>query len=491
MTMDLTPPAFASWQKPIRHALNAIEIAGAAMALVAMTFLGLRAALRLELRWDTFSYHLPFAAMHARMHIPYQLPPLLHAYYQGFPPLPEFVQGLLWRVTGTVHATGVVNYLALCLFLFFAATQLHARLWLATVLSLTAPLVLIHAASSYNDLFTNALLAIAVTAVLDMLLFDRWADRRLLVWALLGAVGAAWSKFTVLPIVLIAFAILFTAHLCARKQNRRRTMLFWISIALFVALLPCIKNWAFYGNPTWPYGFTALKTHFPSMLDTRTVGQDQAPPPLRGVSQPERFFRSLFEVDHPTSYSYRERWIIDQGNAFIAFRSGGFWAVSVVTTAFAAILLGFLSAPRHGLVIAGAIALFWGLLAITPQSHELRYYLFLPLTIGTLIAILAPRVVRHYPATVLVLLVIILGQFVWVSKINRDYYRVERVGLEQAAQYYAVRQYWSQLQPGKTYCAVGFAPAAFLLTGPTLHEFHIIDRNSVADCPPNTLLLQR
>lgn len=239
------------------------------------------------------------------------------------------------------------------------------------------------------------------------------------------------------------------------------------------------------------YGFTALKSQFPSKLDTRSVGAEQSPPPLRGASQPERFFRSLFEIDHPTSYPDRERWIIDQGNAWIAFRSGGLWGVSVVTTTFAAVLLGFLSRPRHGIVVAAAIALFWGLLAITPQSHELRYYLFLPLTNAALVAIFLPRVIRLYPATVLVLLMIILGEFVWVSKINHNYYRVERVGLDEAAQVYNVKRFWSQLQPGKTYCAAGYAPAAFLLTGPTLHEFHIIDRDSASDCPPNTTLLQK
>lgn len=491
MSTGAVVPVLTSLRKPLRHAIHALEIAGSAMVLLAMVVLGFRAVFRLELRWDTFTYHLPFAALHARLHVPYELPPLLQAYYQGFPPLPEFLQGLLWRLTGSVNATGIVNYLALWLFLFFLVRYLAARLWVAAVLSLTAPLVLIHAASSYNDLFTNALLAIAVIAVLGMILFNRWTDAKLLAWGLAGAIGAAWSKFTVLPIVLLLFACLFLAHGRSLRQTGRRKMFLWVTIGLFLALMPYCKNWVLYRNPTWPYGFTALKSQFPSKLDTHEVSAEQSPPPLRGASRPELFFRSLFEIDHPTSYPNRERWIIDQGNAWIAFRSGGFWVVSVVTTTFAAVLLGFLSRPRHGIVVAAAIALFWGLLAITPQSHELRYFLFLPLTNAALIAIFLPRVIRLYPATVLVLLVMILGEFVWVSKINRNYYRVERVGLDEAAQFYNVKRFWFQLQPGKTYCAVGFAPAAFLLTGPTLHEFHIIDRDLADECPPNATVLQK
>jgi hypothetical protein len=491
MSTGAVVPVLTSLRKPLRHAIHALEIAGSAMALLAMVVLGFRAMLRLELRWDTFTYHLPFAALHARLHVPYELPPLLQAYYQGFPPLPEFLQGLLWRLTGSINATGIVNYLALLLFLFFLVRYLSARFWIAAVLSLTAPLVLIHAASSYNDLFTNALLATTVTAVLSMILFDRWTDAKLLAWCLAGAVGAAWSKFTVLPIVLLVFACLFLAYGRNLRQPAMRKMSLWVAIALFLALVPCCKNWVLYRNPTWPYGFTALKSQFPSKLDTHSVGTEQSPPPLRGASQPELFFRSLFEIDHPTSYPNRERWIIDQGNAWLAFRSGGFWAVSVVTTTFATVLLGFLSRLRHGIVVAVAIAIFWGLLAISPQSHELRYYLFLPLTNAALIAIFIPRVIRCYPATVLVLLVIIVGEFIWVSKINRNYYRVEHVGLAEAAQLYNVKRFWSQLQPDKTYCAVGFDPATFLLTGPTLHEYSIIDRDSVSECPPNTILLQK
>ena len=179
-----------SYSKIVPRLTRSVEIAGTVMALGAMIVLALRAALRLELRWDTFAYHLPFAAMRGGLHIPYELPPFLQACFHGFPPLPEFIQGVLWRTTGSINATGVVNYLAFALFLFFAWRELNARLWVVVLLSLTAPLVLIHAASSYVDLFSNSLLAIGVTAFIAMLLSDRWLDSRLLVWALAGLAGA-------------------------------------------------------------------------------------------------------------------------------------------------------------------------------------------------------------------------------------------------------------------------------------------------------------
>jgi hypothetical protein len=196
-------------------------------------------------------------------------------------------------------------------------------------------------------------------------------------------------------------------------------------------------------------------------------------------------------MGHPTSYPDRERWIIDQGNAWIAYRSGGFWVVSVITASLAAILLGFLSRRRHGFIIAAAIVTLGCLVSVLPQSHELRYFQFLPLSVAAVVAMLIPRVRSYYPATTLVILCLILGEFVWISKVNRAYYRVERVGYEQAAAAWGAKPFWGTLEQGKTYCAVGFEPAAFLLTGPAMHEFHIIDRPEAGLCPPHIAILRK
>jgi hypothetical protein len=480
-----------------------VEIAGSIMAFGALVILALRAALRLELRWDTFMYHLPFAARRAGFHFAYEFQPYLQACYDGLPPLPEFLQGILWRSTGSIHATGVLNYLALGLFLLFAWTQLGARLWILVLLSLTAPLVLIHAASSYVDLFSNALLAIGVTSFLAMALFDRWMARGLLAWALCGMAGAAWSKYSTVPIVAMLFAGYLAVYgrriansrakpggelIAAAMARRRLALVLW---ALLVAGAPYLKNLLAYHNPTWPGGIPALKNYFPSLIDTRSMQKLQSPPPLKDSSHAALFFRSLFEINHPTSYPNRERWIIDQGNAWIAYRSGGFWVVGVITATLAAILLGFLSAPRHGFIIAAAIAALWCVVSVLPQSHELRYFQFLPLSVAAVVAMMIPRVRSNYPAASLAILILILGEFVWISKVNQAYYRVERVGYQQAAEAWGMEAIWKTLEPDRTYCAVGFEPAGFLLTGPTMREFHIIDRPETGLCPPGVTVLRR
>lgn len=436
-------------------------------------------------------YHLPFAARRGGLRVPYESPPYLQACYDGFPPLAEFLQGMLWRVTGSINATGVVNYLALLLFLFFAWRQLGARLWIMTLLCLTVPLVLIHAASSYIDLFSNALLSIGVAAFLAAILFDRWMEKELLAWALLGMAGAAWSKYSMVPMV----AALFVGYLVAYGQRlpdpKARRLLGWVLAALLIAALPCLKNLFVYHNPAWPGGIAALKNYFPYMIDTGSMQKLQSPPPLKDSSQVVLFLNSIFEIGHPTSYPYRERWIIDQGNAWVAYRSGGFWVVGVITANLAALLLGFLSKRRHGLIIAAAIATSWCLVSVLPESHELRYFQFLPLSVAAVIAVLIPRVRAQYPAVTLAVMCLIVAEFAGIAKINRAYYRVERVGYEQAAEAWDVKRFWNSLERGKAYCAVGFAPAAFLLTGPSMREFHIIDRPEVALCPPNITILRR
>jgi hypothetical protein len=455
-----------SYSKIVPRLTRSVEIAGTVMALGAMIVLALRAALRLELRWDTFAYHLPFAAMRGGLHIPYELPPFLQACFHGFPPLPEFIQGVLWRTTGSINATGVVNYLAFALFLFFAWRELNARLWVVVLLSLTAPLVLIHAASSYVDLFSNSLLAIGVTAFIAMLLSDRWLDSRLLVWALAGLAGAAWSKYTTMPTVLLLFAGFLCFYGWRISDTKFRRLFLGVTIALFVALLPYLKNIAVYHNPTWPGGIPALKNYVPSLSNTGEMRNTQAPPPLKNLSQSGLFFHSLFEIDHPTSYPDRERWIIDQGNAWIAYRSGGF-------------------------IVAGSIATLWCMISVLPQSHELRYFMFLPLTVAAVVGMLIPRVRAYYPATTLVILSLILCEFVWISNVNRTYYRVERVGYKQATEIWGADKYWGTMEPGKTYCAVDVEPLGFMLTGPTMHEFHIIDRPTAQQCPPGIPVLQK
>jgi hypothetical protein len=148
------------WTRLMDPLIDAAELAGALLGTLALAVLALRAALRIETRWDAFAYHIPIAAKRAELGVPFEMSPYIRHLYEGLPPLPEFLQGLLWRATGSLNATGVVNMLALLVFLYFCHRQLKAPFRVVAILSLTVPLVIIHAASNYVDLFGSCLLAI-------------------------------------------------------------------------------------------------------------------------------------------------------------------------------------------------------------------------------------------------------------------------------------------------------------------------------------------
>jgi len=486
------PTSGTSSQAAHTHASDPVSIAlqvGAVAGCATLGTLAVRAMLRIEVRWDTFWYHIPFAAKRAGLGVPYEMPPLIQDRYNGFPPLPELLQGLLWRITGSLNAAGTINILALALFLYYCHRKLKAPFSVVAMLSLTAPLVLIHAASSYVDLFANAFAAMGVTCLFAMMLFDRWADRSLLCWGLAGLTVAAWSKNVLLPVVaagLLCFAAIYALRF---GEPRSRRLLLLVFGAILCSSAPYLKNLIVYRNPIWPVRMPVWSDRFPYTYDSVPAHTAETPPPLAKLSQPALFLHSVLEIGHPTEYANRERWTIDQGNAWIAFRSGGFWNVAVVSGVLAAVLLAFLWHPRKGWMLAGALAAMWLFVSVLPESHELRYYLFLPLTMAAAIGMLLPQIRRQHSLVTLALLALFLGEFLWMVKVNRVYYQVERIDYRAAAEAWDMTRWWPALKAGQTYCAVAFDPSAFFLTGPTMKEFHILDKRERAQCPPNVKVI--
>jgi hypothetical protein len=66
---------------------------------------------------------------------------------------------------------------------------------------------------------------------------------------------------------------------------------------------------------------------------------------------------------------------------------------------------------------------------------------------------------------------------------------VESVNYRGAAEAWVMARWWPMLKRGETYCAVGFEPAGIFLAGPTMKEFHIIDRPDMQGCPPNVKII--
>jgi hypothetical protein len=464
-----------------------------ALALLALCDLGMRAVLRQDLAWDTVLYHLPFAARRGGVPVPYEMSDQMRPIYEGFPALPHLVQGALWRLTGSVRAASLANYLALVGFLVYAQRVLHAPFGLVAVIALTAPMLVIQASASYVDLFGNAWLAAGACSCLYIFLFPERAGRAVLLGGLLALAAAAWSKYQLVPIAALLlglFPVLALRRPLAAGFSRRGILLMCAGAALLGAA-PYLKNLVVYGNPFWPIRVPVFGELFPYTKDAITEGFAQRPAQLRQLGQLPLFLHSLFEIDHPLRYAWRPRWSIDQGAARIAFRMGGFWGAAAAT--YLVTLLGMLLTclGKRGLVAGAGILVLLGFVAFLPQSNELRYYLFIPLSGAAAIGMLFTRFRQTAPRAALALIALAMGLSVHMAIENREHYRVDRIDTPMAARAWGAARHWPKLERGKTYCAVGMAPMAILLTGPSLSEHRIVDRSHAALCPPNTVVLSQ
>jgi len=460
-----------------------IEILGGLLAVGALVVLGHRAATVVELRWDAPMYHYPFAALRGGLGIPYVLPESLQRVYEGFPPLPHLVQGALWRITGAMSAAGAANFIALLLFLAVGQRVLRAPAWLMALGALTIPHVIIQSGSAYVDLFANVGLAIAAVVILAALVWPEDGGRSRVPVAVVGLAAAAWSKFQLAPLVGVAFVALCCLSVWRPRAGLgpRRWAATWILVGAAVASVPYGKNAVVYGNPFWPVRVPVVGERLPYTF----VNADslQRPRALAALPQPVLFAHSLFEIDHPRRYANRPRWIVDQGSAAIAFRMGGFWAVGLACSLGISLLGTLLVGGARGIRGVLAIAGMFAIVSVMPQSHELRYYLFLPLTLVAWGAMLVARLRTQRPALTLVVAMLTIGGWGYMVTENRQYYTQSRLDAFAAATAWNAPEWWALFTPGTTYCAVGVAPAGIFLTGPTMREYGITERETLAECP--------
>ena len=472
--------------------LATISSVAALFALLALVILAARSALRLNLRWDTFAYHLPFAAVRGGLPIPYDMNDVVRPSFEAYPILPELLQGVLWRLTGSMNATGVVNALAFAAFLVHAQRSLRAPFWLVALVSLTAPLVIIHACSSYVDLFGNAWLAIGTCSCLSLYLEPQHARASTVLGAPAALAAAAWSKYLLAPIAGLTFLVM--TILILRRPSvggvSRKTSAGYLAVMALVAAAPYLKNLVVFGNPFWPLRIPIVGNWFPYTNDAMRGARHERLGPMRNVSQIELFFRSIFEIDQPTSYPDRLRWIIDQGGTTEGFRMGGFWGVAAIFYTVVVVGMLIVSHGRRGAAVSAVLLAAVAAFGTLPQSHELRYYLFIPLSGAGCVGVLFPSFKRAAPHAAMILLSLVLGLFVHMVFENRAHYAVERVDQGAAARAWGAADWWPRLRRGEAYCAVGMMPIGMLLTGPTLSEYRIFDRSRAELCPPGTLILQ-
>jgi hypothetical protein len=436
-------------------------------------FLTAKAFLEFDQDWDFLAYHLP-GALSAYGLTSYTPEPRLVAVNAGFPPLPRIVQGLLVVATGRFSAASGWNALGCALAaLGLAAVQGRAIAWrwLATAL-LAVPLFVLHFTSGYVDLFAGASLALAFAALGDR---DSERPRRTALIAAAALGVAMLTRFQAWPIAAIAGAALCVrlgALARAGRVSRRFAAATAIGLVLVGGAWPA-RNLVRFGNPVYPVEFPLASGLFPNAIIDADSSWLNTPHWLHPTPRPVRFAISVLEANRLRS-AETYRWSLDQAGALDPTRSahtrmGGWFPVTVL-----ALVFGTAFAVRAGLVSTLALVAFaLSVLAAAclPQSHELRYWLFVPLCLAIWTACAlprAPRVARRALQAVLVCAA------AWVLVAVDPFSLDTRAPAELAPK--RARAFWrEQTARGATEPRVvcGEMPRTLFWAGPTFREFRV------------------
>lgn len=348
--------------------------------------LSAKAFLQFPRDWDFLAYHLP-GALEAFGLTSYTPEPRLVAVISGFPPLPRGVAGAVVLVTGRFSAAATLNVVAVAALvagLFWSHGRAFSLRWFLTAL-LGVPLFVFHFASGYVDLFTACWLVLALAAFDGL---ERGAPRPFASACLFVAALAlaTLSKFQAWPVAaLIGAAGVWRFAGLARDGALTRGQALALTAALAVGLGAWpVRNTIVYRNPVYPVQFPLAPGLFPNALVDADSGSFNLPAWLSEHSRPVRFAASVAEWNRFHS-GERFYWSLDQGaRANPAdsphHRLGGWFPWTIAWLAFGTAL-----ARRAGRVPTAALAAFAGalaLVALLPQGHELRYWLFVPLVLA-------------------------------------------------------------------------------------------------------------
>jgi hypothetical protein len=379
------------------------SLADLPLRLAALALAGLftgRALLRVDQSWDTWMYHLPFAArlwgiVPAELH---QMPPYLEDRYRGVPLLGEWLQGLLWWAAGRPETASLLGLASLFLFLGFLRRYLQVPWALALVALAAVPLVQVHATTGYVDLPANLAFSVVVLLTYRLYVGQALPARRDLLLLVLAAAFAANVKFQLVPLIPVALG-LAAGRIAWLARGRWRAALaeaggagrigLGAVLALALIFYVPLKNLAVHGNPVYPLAMrvAGLTLEGPEALpaEKEMASIRFVPVYLEETPGPQRWVYSLFEVGI-RPYTDPKRWTVDQfmPHGSTGTMMGGYSAPYVV---FHLALLAYLAwrlGGREAWAALATMAVASLAVAGVPQSHELRYTLFWMVTLVSL-----------------------------------------------------------------------------------------------------------
>jgi hypothetical protein len=396
------------------------------LALAVLATVVVSAVSRPLFYWDSWAYHLPFSALLWNIgDAPraFVLSEEMRWRYEGFPLFAEFLQGALWKLSGSIQATTLINAVALAGFVLAAGKSLRLSVPLLAFSTLAVPLVALHATSSYIDLFVGVCVCFQALAAVKLLagnvargqtpvfpgsvlqgsvpdLLEGTPHARWIVAYVAAAAAAGNSKFTAL-ILSFAISAFVLAHLLVRRRatgaGRAKRVAAAVVVASLLAAGTALKNTYTHSNPVYPFDTHVLGVHLQGPEPEYRNYPDYTAP-LGALARPANWLLSISEVDWIVrgveSHYSLDLSVGDKPERYGPARTGGDSGPLVVASVLLAIGLAVLARRRNREALRPhrtLLALFAWLSAVTafsPQSHELRYSLHWPLLLMVVVAAL-------------------------------------------------------------------------------------------------------
>lgn len=428
-----------------------------AIALILTISIFLKGIIDIDGTYDTWGYHLPFAARIWQI-VPGEQFINMEERYQGFPLLGEFFQGFLWLITQRVQAANLVGFFSLVLYAYFLKSYFQIAYYLTAIALLGVPLIQAHAVNSYVDLIANVFLAMMI--MMAYVLYRQREQPSLRDWLVifLAGVGSSNSKPQLEPLVFVVLCFIAIRILWLRWHNRQQ-LFTWLLKAIPVAFLASlvifatpIKNIAIHGNPFYPVRIEIAG----KVLNHALPMYSDAPGYLADAPKAQRWLYSILDIKS-SAYWNHDRYSEDPDRN----RMGGFFGVYVVFQVLLLIYLIIKNRDRNT-KLGGIVVLVMSIVAANfPQSHELRYFMYWMMVLISLNLYL----VTHYRDSLIkptrVGLISLIPLIIVGVKTNFVYLKPSFNTLEVFQDKYIDREIIAKIEPGDNICLPNRYPYAF------------------------------
>ncbi|ATG90255.1 hypothetical protein [Methylomonas koyamae] len=339
--------------------------------------MGLKAVFDIDRNFDSWAYHLPFAAKLWGI-IPGEAY-LLDGYWQprfdGFGLLGEFFQGFFWFISGRPETANLVAYFSLLIYFLFLKKYFKIPLHLSVLGLLAIPLVQIHATVSYVDLPSSIAMAVLIMTTYRSYVSSEPIKTADLIILFVSAAIAANMRLQFVPIVFVVLC--FTGYQLWIKSakvyfesGRNSWLLFFlVALALLVIFATPIKNLFLHGNPVYPVVVKIAGIE----LNHRELPPLEPSIPGNDLARPILWLYSLFEtIPKP----YFNGWSIGGGQETVGDQFGGYFGAYVILNILLLLGLSYLNWAKETKLAVIAMVLMSVVVALMPSSPRLRYYMF-------------------------------------------------------------------------------------------------------------------